>query len=190
MPSNSDGFNMRRLTRKLALSYVAALRDEISLPRGYDLDLATLDDLEALVTLGKASFDYNTPKKSEFRYFLTKAHAIICVFRQQKTREIIGFVLFEINCGNKSMYVNMSAIHPDHQGRGLGHTFYRITEGIARKHGCYTIRRNTAIDNHVNTHIAKAHDFIVVQKTKNYYDNGKTGLMLRKRLRKSGWRST
>jgi ribosomal protein S18 acetylase RimI-like enzyme len=173
---------MERLTTARAAQLAHSLSAEQPSDDQPSIEVATLDDLPALLKLARECFEYNTPTARELRYAISHAHAALYVFREPGSAEIIAYTLVELNRRTLSMYANCTCVTSDWRGRGIGRRAIALRRSLAEALGYRSIRTHIAIHNAASLHLALSSGYSIVSTIPDYYDDGGACHLLRLRL--------
>ncbi len=128
--------------------------EPVSLPEGYQLrPLAADDDARALHELDNASFsanpDYNPESFATFRDEHLLAHNLDPQLSRVACHDggIAGFLLTRNWREESTGFIDILAVHPDHQGRGLGSALLRSAFSACTAAGLEHAKLGVASDN-------------------------------------------
>ncbi len=170
---------MKRVTPRAASSILATIQKNGLVKKGFDVRLATVADVQDLLTIGRTCFAYNPPTRRELRYALTKGHMLIPVLIDTKTSDIAGYDIYEFNARTGAMYFSLTCLLPEYRGKGLSHSLLNICHAIARGTGCSSIRTHVAENNKAMIHLLETYGHARGERHKNYYSDGKAALTYR-----------
>lgn len=155
-------------------------------PPGLRLAVLGLEQLDALLALARAGFDYNTPTRRELRYFLTQAHALFLGFFERESGALLGYTLIELNRKTLSMYANTTCVAEHARGKGIGKSAFALRTVLAQRLGYRSVRTHIAVDNGPSLHLALKFGYQVIETLPEYYDNGRSCHVLRLDLTGAG----
>ncbi len=177
MTKQSD--TLPRLTVHDLRRVIADVEKTGGVPDGYSIDLARPDDLDGLLDLAAACFDYDVPDRQEILYFLTRAHCAFFVFRRDKDNALAGYILLEANRRTRSLYGNTTCVHPDCQGLGLGRISYYLKQRLLALSPYKAINAHVAVDNKKTIHLLEKYGFRINSRIEAYYDDGRDAFKMR-----------
>lgn len=106
---------------------------------------ASLADVQALVALESACFDGDRLSRRQFRYMLSKAHAVTLVEELEGT--IRGYVLLLFHAGTSMARLYSIAVGPEHRGQDIGRRLVIAAETAALTQDCVFMRLEIRRDN-------------------------------------------
>jgi ribosomal protein S18 acetylase RimI-like enzyme len=171
---------MKRLNRENAEKLVARANAGGLLPLGYRLSVARVEDIPALLVLGRAAFSYNPPTRREFKYAIEKAHAAIFMLRRAGAENLAAYLHLEGHSGRESLYTSGIAVAEDMRGQGLGQILYGLQDHIAMDLGARSLYSHVREGNTANIHLLEKNGYKHVRTENNYYDDGKTATLYKK----------
>lgn len=174
------GYSMKRITPALCRAAAATFTHRKLLPAGFTARPCTIEDLDAVLTLGRAGFSYNPPTRAEITHALTKAHAAI--FGLYDGNILAGYVFVEGHMGRKNLYINTTLIAEAYRGRGLGSALYELAEMLARDMDASNLWCHTAENNTANIEVMKKRAYKKERREEEYYQDGRAAFVFRKRL--------
>lgn len=142
--------------------------------------LATLADLEALITIEKRAFELDRFSRRTFRYLLSKANAVTLVAEEEGRVGGYGMLLF--NTGTSLARLYSLAVDPAWQGKGLGRALMQATEEHAIAHGCVSIRLEVRADGERARALYESQGYRSIGRVDNYYEDGMQAIRYEKRL--------
>ncbi len=142
--------------------------------------LATVADLNDLLTLEEACFTEDRISRRNFRYLLLKGHAIILVDMSDKKLNAACIILLRHRA--KSARIYSFAVHPSHQGRGLAKKLLEAAEQEVLNSHYQQLLLEVRQDNHRAIQFYRKHSYEVFGTYKAYYEDGMTAIRMRKTL--------
>lgn len=127
-------------------------------------------DVARLCELNELALGYHFPlekTREQVVKLTTAVDHVFIAYADERTDDLIGYVhaqTYESLYSDRGLNVLALAVHPDHQGRGIGGELMVALEEIARMQGYQFIRLNSG------SHRVKAHAFY----RKLGYDGDKT----------------
>lgn len=131
---------------------------------------ATLADLNALVTLEAATFDYSQMGRASFRRLLQSNTAHIHV-ATGSDNQLLGYYLLLTRSNSKRWRLYSIATSAQARGMGLGRALLEHAISYARAHGASALSLEVKTDNSAAIALYQALDFAVVDVLLNYYDD-------------------
>jgi ribosomal protein S18 acetylase RimI-like enzyme len=171
--------DMKRVTPPLARAILREAMADGNIPAGFDLRLATLADITALLTAGRECFSYNPPTRRELRHAIAVGHAMVVMLMDKKSGRLAGFDIYEFNARNQCLYLNLSCLLPEWRGRGLSRVLLDLCHRTARRAGCRSIRSHVAAGNAAMIHLLEKYGHQKGESHKNYYSDKKTAYTYR-----------
>lgn len=172
---------MKRLTRDFCIQTVAAFVKAGLCPPSCRVRLCGVEDLPALLAIGTECFAYNTPTRGETRYALSKGHAAVIAL-DDPDGGMIGYAVAEAHAGRQSIYLNTVAVLPAYRGKGLGTVLYDVTAFLTKRAGAKAIWCHVAEDNKRGIHLLERTGYEIVREEADYYEDGKTAIVMRKKM--------
>ena len=142
---------------------------------------AKMSDLNQLVELENACFNYDQLTKRNFHWMITKANSIFLVF-DYKTK-IIGYGLVLINSGTSLARLYSIAVLDEFQGHGLASKMIKELEVLSSQKDCAYLRLEVKESNQGAIKLYEKLGYVKFSKKEDYYDNGETALCYEKRVR-------
>lgn len=170
---------MKRVTRVRAAQLIASVRHRHPVRKGFDIRLATLADVPALLAVGQTCFAYNSPTRRELRYAIADGHMMVVILFDAKTRAIAGFDIYEFNRRTQAMYFSLTCLLPAYRGKGLSHSLMAVCHAVARAAGCRSIRTHVAAGNRAMIYLLESYGHIRGERHEDYYSDGKAALTYR-----------
>ncbi len=126
-------------------------------------------DLRAVVRIERASFADPWPA-SLLAWYLQRPDGLHFVAEEA---EVLGFLLALREEGPLAgVHVHNLAVHPSHQGRGVGTALLQAAIGEARSRGASTVRLEVRTGNDKARRFYEQRGFRVVQVLPHYYEDG------------------
>jgi ribosomal protein S18 acetylase RimI-like enzyme len=141
---------------------------------------ATLDDLDALVTLENRCFETDRLSRRSFRYMLTKARAAIIVDAQDG--RVRGYVLVLFSQGTSLARLYSIAVDSPWQGQGIAGSLVLAAEEVAKQHACVSMRLEVRKDNLASLTLFRQHGYKPFKEVLDYYEDHMDALRFEKRL--------
>lgn len=170
---------MKRVTRARAADLIATIRRQHPVRKGFDIRLATLADIPALMHVGAICFAYNPPTRRELRYAIADGHMMVVILFETKTGTVAGFDIYEFNRQTKAMYFSLTCLLPAYRGKGLAHCLMAVCHAVARGAGCRSIRTHVAAGNRAMIYLLESYGHIRGERHEDYYSDGKAALTYR-----------
>lgn len=170
---------MKRVTRARAAQFIATIRRQHPVRKGFDIRLATLADVPALLAVGQTCFAYNPPTRRELRYAITGGHMMVVILFETKTQAMAGFDIYEFNSRTQAMYFSLTCLLPAYRGKGLSHNLMAVCHAVARLAGCRSIRTHVAAGNRAMIYLLESYGHARGERHKDYYSDGKAALTYR-----------
>lgn len=142
---------------------------------------ATLADLDALVALEAATFDYSQMGRASFRRLLQSSSAHIQVAIGTDT-SLLGYYLLLTRSNSSRWRLYSIATSAQARGMGLGRALLEHAISYARQHGASALSLEVKTDNQAAIALYQALDFAVVDLLLNYYDDNQHSDGYRMRL--------
>jgi ribosomal protein S18 acetylase RimI-like enzyme len=141
---------------------------------------ACLDDLKGLVALEQRCFDSDRISARQFRYLLTKAHALTLV--DERGDGIVGDVVVLFRRGTSLARLYSIAVDGAARGRGVGGALLDAAGNAAREHGCAYMRAEIRTDNAPSLALFASRDYRQFGVLEDYYEDHADAVRLEKRL--------
>jgi ribosomal protein S18 acetylase RimI-like enzyme len=107
---------------------------------------ATVDDIDALVTLEEQCFETDRISRRSFRHLLTRGHALTAV--ESVNERLCGYATVLFHTGTSLARLYSIAVAPAHRGRGIATRLVRAVEAASLKNDCVFMRLEARKDNH------------------------------------------
>lgn len=141
---------------------------------------ASLNDIDALVAIENLCFTTDRLSRRNFRYMLTKAHAITLVDEQQG--RIGGYAMVLLQRGASLARIYSLAVLPEHRGLGLGRSLAEASEREAIEEGCVYMRLEIRHDNIASQGLFKQLGYRQFGSYHDYYEDHMDALRFEKLL--------
>ena len=128
---------------------------------------ATHADLENIVEVENACFDYDRFSRRQLNYLIAHAQGV-CYVAECKGR-IVGYISLLYRAGSSCIRIYSVAVHPDFRGRHLGKKFVDKAKDYAFHNGFHQISLEVKTDNLVAIDLYKKRGFNVISILENYY---------------------
>lgn len=137
-------------------------------------------DLEVLFAIEKRCFDTDRLSKRSFRHFLKPgSHDLIVL---QEDNNLVGYVLTLFRSGTNLARMYSIAVAPELQGKGYAHRLIKAAEVSAAEKYCVFIRLEVNVANTVARQLYEKHDYHVIERLDEYYEDGSDAFRMEKRL--------
>lgn len=130
---------------------------------------ATVDDLDALVSLENSNFETDRISRRAFRYLLTKANAATLV--DQEDGVLCGYALLLFNTGTSLARLYSFAVNQAYRGRGIGLALVQACEQLALEHDCVSLRLEVRKDNAASRSLFENHGYRYLEMVPDYYED-------------------
>ena len=141
---------------------------------------AVIGDLEALVALEERSFETDRISSRQFRYLLTRAHAVTLV--DEATDGIRGDVVVLFRRGTSLARLYSIAIDESARGQGVGAALLAAAEQAAMEHGFAYMRAEIRTDNAPSLNLFSQAGYWPFAVHEDYYEDHSDAVRLEKRL--------
>lgn len=142
--------------------------------------LATLDDIDALVSLEKQCFTSDQISRRQFRWMITRANAQLNVCLQME--ELVGYVLVLFHKGTSLARLYSLAVSPLRRGSGLGQQLLDEAEHMAEAHQCVYLRLEVDPRNVRAVALYERNGFRLFGTVEDYYQDHGDALRYQKRI--------
>ncbi|WP_018878147.1 GNAT family N-acetyltransferase/peptidase C39 family protein [Thioalkalivibrio sp. ALE28] len=143
---------------------------------------ATLEDLEALVALEDAAFEIDRISRRQFRYLLTRGHAVTLVAEDAGGEGLLGYVMLLFSRGTSLARLYSIAVSARARGQGLGRRLVEAAEDAARQHGRTDLRLEVRRDNATSLALFRGLGYRDFGTIDDYYEDHMDALRLQKSL--------
>jgi len=141
---------------------------------------ATLQDIDALVTIENQCFESDRLNRRNFRYLLTKGHAVTQVVEED---EIIGgYVLVLFHRGTSTARLYSIAVDKTCRQSGIGRSLVQAAETAALMRDTITMRLEVRDDNTPSIRLFESMDYRQFGRYLKYYADEADAVRLEKRL--------
>lgn len=151
-----------------------------TLPCGFSIKPAAAADIAEVLSVGQACFAYNAPTLPEITHAVRKTHGGVFLLTDDGAGLCAGYILLEAHAGRKNLYINTTALREEYRGRGLGQALYDFKDYYARRLEARNIWCHVAENNAVNIHLMEKNGYVLIRREKDYYEDGRTALVMRK----------
>lgn len=141
---------------------------------------ATLGDVDALVTLERASFATDRLTRRSFRHLLTQGHAATTVAVARDG--MLGYVTTLFSRGTSMARIYSIAVASGARGRGLGRRLVERAEEAARDQGCREVRLEVREDNAASLALFRGLGYAPFGTLSDYYEDHADAIRLAKSL--------
>lgn len=149
-------------------------------PRGLVPFVATRADVDELARMSASGFGEQALLPVGLRYYIERGHALVIGLR--KGSMIAAYCVCELNDGMGRAYVVETLTRAGLRRRGLGGWLRARVEEVARHLGYRYVASHVAETNAASRRLNEKAGLVVVRRVEGYYDDGRTGLYLRKTL--------
>lgn len=137
---------------------------------GFRIRRARAGDLDALVALEEAVFDYDRMSRRQYRHHLASTKALVMV--ASDGRILLGCGLVFLRRGSRLARLYSLASAPAARGRGVGARLLTALLRAARANGCTRMRLEVRTDNAAAIGLYERRGFRRIAHLRHYYDNG------------------
>ncbi|MEW5972221.1 MAG: GNAT family N-acetyltransferase/peptidase C39 family protein [Pseudomonadota bacterium] len=130
---------------------------------------ATLDDIPTLLEIENACFKGDRLSRRQFRYMLTKAHAVTLV--DEREGQIRGYVLALFSRVVSMARIYSIAVRPEHVRQGVGSALVRAAEEAALAHDCVSLRLEIREDNAASRALFERLGYRPFDVLRDYYED-------------------
>lgn len=142
---------------------------------------ASLNDLDALVELENASFDYDRISRRNFRNLLRSESAT--TFVAERDGHLLGYALVLFHKGTSLARLYSIAVHPQARGSGLAGRLLEESEQRAQERECIFLRLEVKDDNHSAIRLYEKRGYQTFGVYHDYYEDHRDALRLQKQIR-------
>lgn len=158
------------------------MHEEIKL--SYSIRRATINDLDQLCHLEKASFDtksYDLISRQSYRHLLSKGNADIIVAQMDKNTIIGSGIIFYRKNSNKARFYSLSVL-PEFQGSGVGRALFESAEDYSRKKNKTEMLLEIRKDNDRLLQSYSKKGYEIIKAVPNYYPDGSACYKMKKEI--------
>lgn len=141
---------------------------------------AGLGDLTALVAIENTCFDLDRLSRRNFRYMLTKGHAVTLLYEDDSG--LGGYVMILFHRGTSLARLYSIAVLPGRQGQGVGRQLALAAEHVALEHDCAYMRLEVRPDNLASQRLFTTVGYRQFGIHHDYYEDHMDALRYEKRL--------
>jgi ribosomal protein S18 acetylase RimI-like enzyme len=141
---------------------------------------ARLDDMDSLVRIEDTSFATDRITRRNFRYLLTKAHALTLV--NESAGRVRGYAMVLFHAGTSLARLYSYAVDPAHQRQGIGRALVEAAERMALERECVTLRLEVRRDNPASIHLFESLGYRYLEAVPDYYEDHAEALRFEKAL--------
>lgn len=141
---------------------------------------ASIQDLDALVTLEQSCFETDRLSRRNFRYMLTKANASTLVDEEAGAPR--GYVMVLYNAGTSLARLYSIAVDPSWRGHGVGVHLVEAAEEAAREAECSYMRLEIRSDNNASIRMFEKLGYRRFGSYQDYYEDHMEALRFEKML--------
>ncbi len=127
-------------------------------------------DLDALIALEEAVFDYDRLSRAQYRRHLRSPNAVLLV--AVRGDALLGSALVFFRRGTRRARLYSLAVAPAARGLGLARRLLMAVEAAARRRGCNGLRLEVRTDNAAAIALYEKHGYRRTGLRTGYYDNG------------------
>jgi ribosomal protein S18 acetylase RimI-like enzyme len=150
------------------------------MPASFSIRPASVDDLRALHALENRVFATDRISQRQFRYLLTKGHAITLIAEQNAL--LLGYVLVLLRRSTSLGRLYSIAVAPEGQGRGVGSALLDAAEQQAIAAGVLYMRSEVRVDNQASISLFERAGYRPFGAYRDYYEDHADALRFEKRL--------
>jgi ribosomal-protein-alanine acetyltransferase len=136
----------------------------------YRIRAARVSDLDTLVAMEEAVFDYDRMSRRQYRHHLGSANAVVLV--AQDGQDILGSGLVFFRAGTQVARLYSLATAPQARGRGVGRRLLAALERKVRERGLTRLRLEVRTDNAGAIGLYEKAGYVRYAVRERYYDNG------------------
>lgn len=137
---------------------------------------ATIDDIDALVSLEQQLFSCDQISRRQFRYLLTKANAV--TVKLVKDRSLAGYITLLARRNSHALRIYSIAVSPLFQQRGFGDTLLGWAEEYAGSKGYTMLTLEVSPANKPAIGLYRRAGFVQRGMKQAYYQDGSDALVL------------
>lgn len=141
---------------------------------------ATLDDLDALVTIEDRCFDTDRLSRRNFRYLLIKGNAETLV--EEEHGAVRGYAMLLFNAGVSLARLYSLAVDPRFQRMGVAGRLVEACEVTARQNDCVSMRLEIRKDNAASIGLFRRHGYREFGIHADYYEDHMDAVRFEKSL--------
>lgn len=141
---------------------------------------ARSSDVDQLVELENYCFESDRLSRRSFKYFLSKARAVILVDEEECV--VTGYVLLLFHRGTSLSRLYSIAVLPRYRKSGIARQLINAAEAAAMEYGCITLRLEVRVDNAPSIALFKSLGYCQFGRYLKYYEDAADALRLEKRL--------
>lgn len=143
----------------------------------FRIERAELSDLEQLVALERATFNYSCISRRSFKQVIESTHNFCWVVRSDD--KLAGYAIAFTRRNSKVWRLYSIAVAEAFRGFGVGNLLMKHLLTLAKKAGATAISLEVKSDNKAALHWYQNCGFETVDILPNYYDDGSDGLKMR-----------
>ena len=145
---------------------------------------ADLSDLSALLALEQGSFSGDRISRRQFRYLLTRGHAVTLVAcsGEDTTALILGYVMVLFSRGTSLARLYSIAVSAQARGQGVGRALVQAAEQAAIDQGCADLRLEVRRDNTASLALFQGLGYREFGTIEDYYEDHMGAIRLQKSL--------
>lgn len=150
-------------------------------PTTYEIRPLTDKYLKEVLTLNLRCFkEGENYTKHTFSYLLSEPN---CLSYRLVTPDenLVGFIFIMTN-EDGTGHITTVGVAPEHRRRGLAHKLLNHAENALRIRGINTVRLEVRAGNEAAQNLYRRRGYVVLQRLKNYYNNGEDGFLMVKSL--------
>jgi len=153
---------------------------EVSLSASFQIRPAQLADVPALVELENRVFPGDRISSRQFRYLLTKGHAITLV--AEHDRSLLGYALVLLRKSTSLARLYSIAVAPEAQGQGVGRRLLQRAAENSVAAGVLYMRSEIRVDNLASIQLFERSGYRRFGAYRDYYEDHADALRFEKRL--------
>ncbi|MGQ4276974.1 GNAT family N-acetyltransferase [Pseudidiomarina sp. E22-M8] len=141
---------------------------------------ARLSDINALVALEAATFDYSQLGKRSFQRLLkgTSAHVFVLTAPQQP-ETLLGYSLLLTRKNSSVWRLYSIAVAAQARGQGVGRQLLEHSLTYAKQHAARALSLEVKVDNKAAIELYRRYDFEVIDVLTDYYPGHADGYRMR-----------
>lgn len=146
------------------------------------IEVATLDDLDALDALEQACFDTDRLSRRRLRHWIQAPNGVLLVARSETA--LLGYGLVLLHRGTRLARLYSLAVSSEARGGGIARKLLIALEQRAAESGRIDMRLEVAEDNAGAIALYRSLGYQVFGRHPDYYEDHQTALRMQKRIRK------
>ena len=143
----------------------------------FRVERAQLSDLEPLVKLERATFNYSCISRRSFKQVIESGHNHCWVVRS--VNELAGYAIAFTRRNSKVWRLYSIAVAQSFRGLGIGNLLMNQALSTAKAQGATAMSLEVKSDNKAAIHWYQSCGFETIDILPNYYDDGSDGFKMR-----------